>query len=185
MIRKHFRFKRLVLGLALGFVVAAVVAPAALAKPVNSDTLNGGLDPWAVGVVYQSTHPMSAQDLGPVDPWAYGLIHKATQPTSTQVYRLSGGNAATAPLVTDHGGRSLGPSVDLGPLDPWAYSLVHRASKSPAPTTIKSSSSSSGFDFGDAGIGAGVSFGVALILLGSIAFGLRYRRMHRSGLATS
>jgi hypothetical protein len=160
MIRKHFRFKRFVLGLALGVVAAAIVAPAALAKPVSSDTLNGGLDPWAVGVVYQSTHPMSAQDLGPVDPWAYGLVHKSTQPTSTGV-------------------------TNLGPLDPWAYSLVHRASATPAPTTIKVSSSTSGFDYGDAGIGAAVSFGAALILLGSIAVGLRYRRIHRSGLATS
>lgn len=149
MIRKHFKFKRFVLGLALGFVVATVVAPAALTKPVNSDT-----------------RPTNA-------------------PTSAQVYVLSGGKTAKAPLVTDHGGQNRGPSVDLGPLDPWAYSLVHRDSSTPAPTMIKSSSSSPGFDFGDAGIGAGVSFGAALILLASIGLGRRYRRSHRSGLAMS
>jgi hypothetical protein len=137
MIRKHFRFKRLVLGLALGLVSAAVAAPTTLAKPVNSDTLNGGLDPWAVSLVYKSTHPSSAQ------------------------------------------------AVDLGPLDPWAYNLVHKSSATSAVTTIKVSNSSPGFDFGDAGIGAAVSFGAALILLAAVGFGLRQRRIHRSGLATS
>jgi hypothetical protein len=161
MIRKHFRFKRLVLGLALGLVFAAVAAPTTLAKPVNSDTLNGGLDPWAVSLVYKSTHPNSTQavDVGPLDPWAVSLVYKSTHP-STQ-------------------------AVDLGPLDPWAYNLVHKSSATSAVTTIKVSNSSPGFDFGDAGIGAAVSFGVALILLAAVGFGLRQRRIHRSGLATS
>jgi hypothetical protein len=178
MIRKHFRFKRFVLGLALGFVVAAVVAPAALTKPVNSN-------------VQPTNAPTSAQ----VYMLSGGNAAKAPLvtdhggqnrgPSVAQVYMLSGGNAAKAPLVTDHGGQNRGPSVDLGPLDPWAYSLVHRDSSTPAPTTIKSSSSSPGFDFGDAGIGAGVSFGAALILLASIGLGRRYRRSHRSGLVMS
>jgi hypothetical protein len=137
MIRKHFRFKRFVLGLALGLVFAAVAAPTALAKPVNSDTLNGGLDPWAVSLVYKSTHPSSIQ------------------------------------------------AVDLGPLDPWAYNLVHKSSATSAVTTIKVSNPQSGFDFSDAGIGAAVSFGAALILAGAVGVGLRQRRIHRSGLATS
>lgn len=79
MIRKHFRFKRFVLGLALGLVVAAVAAPMALSKPVSSDTLNGGLDPWAVSVVYKSTHPSTTQavDTGPLDPWAYSLVYQS------------------------------------------------------------------------------------------------------------
>jgi hypothetical protein len=137
MIRKHFRFKRFVLGLALGLVFAAVAAPTALAKPVNADTLNGGLDPWAVSLVYKSTHPSSIQ------------------------------------------------AVDLGPLDPWAYNLVHKSSATSAVTTIKVSNPQSGFDFSDAGIGAAVSFGAALILAGAVGVGLRQRRIHRSGLATS
>jgi hypothetical protein len=162
MIRKHFRFKRFVLGLALGLVFAAVAAPTALAKPVNSDTLNGGLDPWAVGLVYKSTHPSSTQALnvGPLDPWAVGLVYKSTHPSSIQ-------------------------AVDLGPLDPWAYNLVHKSSAASAVTTIKVSNPQSGFDFSDAGIGAAVSFGAALILAGAVGVGLRQRRIHRSGLATS
>jgi hypothetical protein len=137
MIRKHFRFKRVVLGLALGLVFAAIAAPAALAKPVSSDTLNGGFDPWA-----------------------YSLVHQSTQPSSPQV-------------------------VDLGPLDPWAYSVIHGNSATPPATAIRGSSSPSGFDWSDAGVGAGVSFGVVLILLASVGFGVKYRRIHRSGLATS
>src|SRR5512133_206683 len=100
MIRKHFRFKRFVLGLALGFVFTAIAVPAALAKPVSSDTLNGGFDPWA-----------------------YSLVHQSTQPSSSAV------------------------------------------------TAIRVSSSPSGFDWKDAGVGAGVSFGAVLILVGSVGFG--------------
>jgi hypothetical protein len=124
--------RRFALTLALGLVIAAVVAPAALAKPVGSDVANGGYDPWAYGLIYKSTHPSTTQ-------------------------------------------------VNLGPLDPWAYALVHKTS---APAVI-TTSNSSGFDFGDAGIGAAVSFGVALILLGTITVGIKYRRSDRSGLATS
>lgn len=116
MIRKHFRFKRFVLGLALGLVFMAIAVPAALAKPVSSDTLNGGFDPWA-----------------------YSLVHQSTQPGSSY----------------------------------------------PAVTVIRASSSPSGFDWSDAGVGAGVSFGVVLILVASVGFGLKSRRIHRSGLATS
>lgn len=141
MIRKHFRFKRLVLGLAFGLVFAALAAPMAMAKPVNSNVLNGGLDPWAVSVVYNSTH------------------------------------------------QSTPKAVDLGPLDPWAYNLVYESrnigSATVGDTAIKASSPSSGFDFADAGLGAAVTFGAALILVASIGIGLRQRRLHRSGLATS
>jgi hypothetical protein len=111
----------------LGLVIAAIAAPAALAKPVSSNTLNGGYDAWAVGQIYKSTHP-GTQNLGPLDPWAYAAIHKT----------------ATPPVVT--------------------------------------TSSSSGFDYGDAGIGAAVAFGAALILFGTAAVG---RKLRRDNLAIS
>ena len=41
MIRKHFRFKRLILGLAVGFAIAAVTAPAVPAMHVDSGRLRG------------------------------------------------------------------------------------------------------------------------------------------------
>jgi hypothetical protein len=167
MIRKHFRFKRLVLGLAFGLVFAALVAPTAMAKPVNSNVLNGGLDPWAVSVVYNSTHPTQSADLGPLDPWAVNLVYKAAH----------------------EGTQSTPKAVDLGPLDPWAYNLVFESrnigSATVGDTAIRVPNPSSGFDFADAGIGAAVTFGAAMILVASIGLGVRQRRIHRSGLATS
>ena len=47
--------RRFALPLALGLVLAALVAPAALAKPVSSDVLNGGYDAWAVGQQFNGT----------------------------------------------------------------------------------------------------------------------------------
>jgi hypothetical protein len=102
--------KRFFLALAFGLVLAAFVAPAAHAKPVSSDVANGGYDPWAYGLVYQSTHPNT--NLGPLDPWAYALVHKS----------------AAAPVVKN-----------LGPLDPWAYALVHKTAATPVVTTGSSS----------------------------------------------
>ena len=169
MIRKHFRFKRLVLGLAFGLVFAALVAPTAMAKPVNSNVLNGGLDPWAVSVVYNSTHPSTTQSVAPssLDPWAVNLVYKAAHEST-----------ASTPKA-----------VDLGPLDPWAYNLVFESrnigSATVGDTAIRVPNPSSGFDFADAGIGAAITLGVAMILVASIGIGARQRRIHRSGLATS
>jgi hypothetical protein len=164
MIRKHFRFKRLVLGLAFGLVFAAIVAPTAMTKPVNSNVLNGGLDPWAVSVVYNSTHPTQAADLSPLDPWAVNLVYKAAHPSTPK-------------------------AVDLGPLDPWAYNLIYESrnigSATVGDTAIRVPNTSPGFDFADAGIGAAITFGAAMILVASIGLGVRQRRIHRSGLATS
>ena len=131
MIRKHFKVKRFVLGLALGIVLAALAVPSALAKPVGSDVVNGGFDPLVYNLVQQSKQP-----------------------------------------------------VDVGPLDPWAYNLVHKTVATPSVQVAKTSSGT-GFDFGSAGIGAAVSFGAAVVLLGSVGLGMRHRRDQRSSLATS
>ena len=46
--------------------------------------------------------------------------------------------------------------------------------------------SQSGFNWGDAGIGASVAFGALVLLLTVVALGRRYGpRINRSGLATS
>jgi hypothetical protein len=133
----------------LGLVLAAIVAPAALAKPVSSDVLNGGYDAWAVGQIYKSTHQSTpavhAGRTGQVAPWERSFFHQNAN--------------VTAP-------------VDLGPLDPWAYAAIHKTTSTPVVTT----SSSSGFDYGDAGIGAAVAFGAALILSGTAIVGLKLRR---------
>lgn len=141
MIRKHFRFKRLVLGLAVGFAIAAVTAPAVPAMHIDRAT--GGTQ-------------ASSEKYGTLDPWAYNVIHR-----STQANIVSAGK--------------------YGPLDPWAYAVTHRSS--PAVVTGRPDN---GFNWADAGIGASVSFGAALMLLTAVALGRRYRsRFDRSGLATS
>ena len=141
MMRKHFRFKRLVLGLAVGFAIAAVTAPAVPA--MHLDGASGG--PQA-----------SSQKYGPLYPWAYNVIHRSTQ-------------------------ANVAPAGKYGQLDPWAYTVIHRSS--PAVVTARTAN---GFNWSDAGIGASVSFGAALLLLTAVALGRRYRsRFDRSGLATS
>ena len=141
MIRKHFRFKRLILGLAVGFAIAAVTAPSVPAMYIDGATF---------------ATQASSEKYGALDPWAYNVIHRSTQ-------------ANVAPA---------GTSV---PLDPWAYNVIHRSS--PAVVTARPGN---GFNWSDAGIGASVSFGAALLLLTALALGRRYRsRFDRSGLATS
>jgi hypothetical protein len=90
MMRKHFRFKRLVLGLAFGLAIAAFSAPAVQAKPTSG---YGPLDPWAYALVHRNAQAtvMPAAKYGPLDPWAYAVIHRS----------LSG---STVPQdVRDHG----------------------------------------------------------------------------------
>jgi hypothetical protein len=148
MMRKHFRFKRLVLGLAFGVAIAAFSAPAVQAKPTSG--------------------------YGPLDPWAYALVHRNTQ-------------------------ANVMPAAKYGPLDPWAYAVIHRgSSRSVVPQDIRDHrivaelvradrlTSRSTFNWGDAGIGASVSFGAVLLVLMAVVLGRRYRqRIDRSGLATS
>jgi hypothetical protein len=75
MIRKHFRFKRLVLGFAFVIAIAAFSAPAVQAKPISG---YGPLDPWAYAVIHQSkqANVVPAGKYGPLDPWAYAVIHR-------------------------------------------------------------------------------------------------------------
>lgn len=136
MIRKHLRLKRLVFGLAVGFAIAAVSAPAVLAKPTSGD--------------------------GPLDPWAYNVIHGATQATVVPVVRYS---------------------AVSGPLGVTAY----QSFAGTTPSVQHRVSSQSGFDWGDAGIGALLALGVALLLLTAVALGRRSRSRigDGSGLATS
>jgi hypothetical protein len=46
-------------------------------------------------------------------------------------------------------------------------------------------SSSGGFNWNDAGIGAAAAFGIALLLVTAVALGRRYRHTDRTGLASA
>jgi hypothetical protein len=152
MICKHLRLKRLVLGTAVGLAIAAISAPAVLAKPISG---NGPLDPWAYSLVHQPT-----DGNGPLDPWAYSVIHRDTQSTVTpQSY-----------------------SAVSGPLGVRGYQSFAGITPRQSVTVT----SQSGFNWGDAGIGASVAFGALLLLLTVVALGRRYGpRISRSGFATS
>ena len=154
MIRKHFRFKRLVLGLAFVVAIAAFSAPVVQAKPTSG---SGPLDPWAYNVIHRSTQATVAPagKYGQLDPWAYNVIQQ-----STQANGVSAGK--------------------YGQLDPWAYTAIHRSSPS-----VVTARPDNGFNWSDAGIGASVSFGAALLLLTAVALGRRYRSRFDRGLATS
>jgi hypothetical protein len=141
MIRKHFRFKRMILGLAVGFAIAAVTAPVVSAMRVEGAT--GGAQ-------------ASSEKYGTLDPWAYNVIHRSTQ-------------------------ANVAPAGKYGQLDPWAYTVIHQSSPS-----VVTARPDNGFNYGDAGIGASILFGAAILLLTAVALGRRYRsRFDRSGLATS
>jgi hypothetical protein len=153
MIRKHFRFKRLVLGFAFVVAIAAFSVPVVQAKPISGP---GPLDPWAYAVIHQSkqANVAPAGNYGPLDPWAYAVIHQSKQ-----------ANVVSAGKYPQ--------------LNPWAH--IHRSSP-----TVATARSDNGFGYSDAGIGASVFFGAALLLLTTVALGRRYRsRFDRSGLATS
>jgi len=131
----------MILGLAVGFAIAAVTAPVVSAMRVEGAA--GGTQ-------------ASSEKYGTLDPWAYNVIHSSTQ-------------------------TNVAPAGKYGQLDPWAYTVIHQSSPS-----VVTARPANGFDYSDAGIGASIAFGAAILLLTAVALGRRYRsRFDRSGLATS
>jgi hypothetical protein len=190
MIRKHFRFKRLILGLTVGFAIAAVSAPAVLAMHGNwatggnqaSSGKYGTLDSWAYNAIHRSTQAnvAPAGTSNGLDPWAYNVIHRSTQANVAQ----AGTSGQLDPWAYNVIHRSTQANVaagKYGQLDPWAYTVIH-----PSSSAVVTARPDNGFNWSDAVIGASASFGAALLLLTALALGRRYRsRFDRSGLATS
>lgn len=173
------RRRRLVLGLAF----------AALAAPAAGQAASTGMQPLADGSVASMSGPSAGfsvradlrqqtidrhralgnvnlstkVDLGPVDPWAYGLIHKTVEPTIT-------------PLQAD--GMRLNAIAQ-------AYKESVASKTAPQPAKAVQSSSTS-FNWNDAGVGASIAFGIALLLVLSVAIGRRrHSRSDRTGLASA
>jgi hypothetical protein len=179
MIRKHFRLKRLVLGLA----VAAFAAPASAQAMVIIDGPTGGEQAYVVQTSHPVASEMSVQS--PVQTSAYQL--KVDLLRSQAMNRM----ATTYPSVSQ-----------LGPLDAWAIGAISanqpgttaagtaianaRHDALPVSTVVTSTRTNDGFNWSDAGIGASVTFGAVLFLLTAVAFGRKYRgRIDRSGLASA
>jgi hypothetical protein len=127
MIRKHFRLKRVLLGLAFALVAAPT------AQAYTGLTVDGP--------------PQGIQS-----------------------------DARHAALLTRHNALSQLPIASKISVQPAAYQSKSKNSAQ-GPVSVKSVSTagSDGFNWNDAGIGASVAFGVALLLLLSVAIGRRTR----------
>jgi hypothetical protein len=146
MIRKHFRLKRLVLGLAFAAFAVPAVPAAAASLSYYAD---GGAPPVSYAT---DSHNITSEHSARSDTLTPLQVEGMRWQAIADAYRQP--SAAIS-------GRSLG---------------VPRAN--PSSTPLVASSTSGGFDWQDAGIGASAAFGVALVLLTVVALG----RRHRSGL---
>jgi len=154
MIRKHFRRKRLILGLA----VAALAAPVSAQAMVVIDGPTGGEPAYVI-------------------PKSHGLV--VHSPAQAAAYQLKVDAMRGQALNQSAASYSTSTTVSkLGPLDAWAIGAI--SAHEPVPTVVTSTRTSDGFNWSDAGIGSAVTFGVVLFLLAAVGFS---RRHQRSGLA--
>jgi hypothetical protein len=148
MISTHNPLKRLAQGIAVGAVLAAFAAPAALAKQ----------DPWFYNAVASKTVAPVAS-AGRHDPWFYNAVSHSvagTNATFTTDTLAPGGGSAQS-----HGYRFVTDTL------------------APGGGVVAVSPGVQGFDWTDAGIGAGGTVGLIVILLG----GTRLMSQRRSALA--
>jgi hypothetical protein len=138
MIRKHFRLKRIALGLAF----AAIAVPVAQAKPVGSE--NTSRKPIASEISVQST--LSQAQVEALRYQAMVDFYARQNPVRSE-------NSFGAP----------GPGA-AGAQGPISASTV---------STVRSDR----FDWSDAGIGASIVFGAALMLLTAVGLGRRHRSL--------
>lgn len=152
MIRKHFRLKRIALGLALA---TAVVAPTAQAA-VYVDGPTPGVQ---AGYIRAASHQKIASEMSVQSPVSQLKVEGMRwQAMAKQYENMPGITAAGAALANQ------------------------KHSAYPVPITQASTTSSSdGFNWSDAGIGAVVAFGAALLLLTAVGLG---RRSRSRGLAS-
>lgn len=170
MIRKHFRLKRLVLGLAFAALAAPVSAQAMIAIDGPTGGEQAYVIPQSNGIVVQSPAQAAAYQLK-VDAMRGQALNNAYQ-LKVDAMRGRALNQSAASYSTT-------PTASkLGPLDAWAIGAI--SAHQPVPTVVTSTRTSDGFNWSDAGIGSAVTFGVVLFLLTAVGFS---RRHQRSGLA--
>ena len=151
MIRKHFRLKKIALGLAF----AAVAVPSAQASvPVLLDG-----------------HPA---------PVSYTAV--AHQPIASEMSVQSG-----VPQLQVEGLRwqAMAKAYENSPGITAAGAALSNAKHSAYPVSVvQTTTSSDGFNWSDAGIGASIAFGAALMLLMAVILGRRFRS-RPTGLAST
>jgi hypothetical protein len=150
MISTHNTLKRLSEGIAVGAVLAALVTPAALARQN---------DPWFYNAVAGKKVAPAVASAGQHDPWFYNVV----------AHSVAGTNAT---FTTD----TLAPGG--GSAQSHGYRFV-TDTLAPGGGVVAISPGVQGFDWTDAGIGAGGTVGLIVILLG----GTRLMSQRRSALA--
>ena len=151
MIRKHFRLKKITLGLAFA---AIVVAPTAQAR-----------------VALVDGHPA---------PVSYASV--AQQPIASEISVQSG-----VPQLQVEGLRwqAMAKAYENSPGITAAGAALSNAKHSAYPVSVvQTTTSSDGFNWSDAGIGASIAFGAALMLLMAVVLGRRFRS-RPTGLAST
>jgi hypothetical protein len=145
MIRKHFRLKRIALGLAFA---AVIVVPTAQAKPVSYTP-----------VVHQPIASEISVQSGVSQLQVEGLRWQA----------MADAYQAQSPVKSENSFGAPGPGL-AGATGPQIVATA--------------STTSDGFNWSDAGIGASVAFGAALMLLLAVVLGRRFRS-RPTGLAST
>jgi hypothetical protein len=148
MIRKHFRLKKIALGLAF----AAVAVPTAQASVL----LDG--------------HPA---------PVSYSSV--AQQPIASKISAQPG---VSQLQVEGLRWQAMAKAYENAPGITAAGAALSNAKHSAYPVSVVQTSSSDGFNWSDAGIGASIAFGTALMLLMAVVLGRRFRS-RPTGLAST
>jgi hypothetical protein len=149
MIRKHFRLKKIALGLA--FAAVAV--------------------PTAQGSVLLDGHPA---------PVSYTAV--ASQPIASEISVQSGVPQLQVEALR---WQAMAKAYENSPGITAAGAALSNAKHSAYPVSVvQSASSSDGFNWSDAGIGAAIAFGTALMLLMAVVLGRRFRS-RPTGLAST
>ena len=170
MIRKHFRLKKIALGLAF----AAFAVPTAQASvlldghpaPVSSASV--AQQPIASEISVQSGVPQLV-----VEGMRWQAMAKAYENQLPAGVTLRKVRSAPSPI------QASGPGITA------AGAALSNAKHSAYPVSVvQTSSSSDGFNWSDAGIGAAIAFGVALMLLMAVVLGRRFRS-RPTGLAST
>lgn len=188
MIRKHLRFRRYVLGLAFATVLIAPAAAQAYSGVLTDGPATGvrQTDARHAALLNKQTvapaSPISPQPTG-IGQQAYLGRQKAiadAQATSIGQQAYGARMQAMADRYQSMGQSTVRSENSFGAPGPSAG-----GAQGPVAVKTASVSSSSGFDWNDAGIGAAVAFGIALLLVTAVALGRRYRHTDRTGLASA
>ncbi len=171
--------KRLITGLALGILLAALTVPSALAGGASRYGAPDGWYPYAVSLTESST----TSRYGPLDPWALRYLASHTKATNT-IQRANHGLAPNGGTRYELGlvsGKLGSPDPKDAPAQALpSVGLVPTRLGSPDPRDSTQAATTSaiagGFDWGDFGIGIAAALGAICL----VAVSIRLLTAHKS-----